>query len=227
MAQGKAFNNAKQLISSAPALAYYDLRKPVVLQTDAIDNAAGGAVLQPNDEGKLQPVAFMSSSMNPTEQCYSQIEIEYLAIRNCFQKFDQWLYGKPDIEVHTDHQPLETIKKKPLNKAPAPLQRILMSLQCYQFTVKYKRGPTLCLADTLSRAALPHPIGILRSDDGDGNGNATKATGLIQSKTTILLAHHAFLYISLPSLHDYDVKMPNFTMYRGSTQATTKFPPSF
>ena len=36
--------------------------------------------------------------------------------------------------------------------------------------------------------------------------------------------HHAFLYISLPSLHDYDVKMPNFTMYRGSTQATTKFP---
>ena len=23
--------------------------------------------------------------------------------------------------------------------------------------------------------------------------------------------HHAFLYISLPSLHDYKVKMPNFT----------------
>ena len=47
------------------------------------------------------------------------------------------------------------------------------------------------------------------------------------SKTTILRVHHAFLYISLPSLHDYDVKMPNFTMYRGNTQATTKFPLSF
>ena len=23
------------------------------------------------------------------------------------------------------------------------------------------------------------------------------------------------MYISLPSLHDYNVKMPNFTMYRG------------
>ena len=66
-------------------------------------------------------------------------------------------------------------------------------------------------------------IGTLRSDDGDSNGNATKAIGLI-TKTTILHVHHAFLYISLPSLHDYDVKMPNFTMYRGSTQATTKFP---
>ena len=35
--------------------------------------------------------------------------------------------------------------------------------------------------------------------------------------------HDAFLYISLLSLHNYDVKMPNFTFYRGSTQATMKF----
>ena len=66
-------------------------------------------------------------------------------------------------------------------------------------------------------------LGTLRSDDGDGNGTAPKAIGLI-SKTTILHVHHAFLYISLPSLHDYVVKMLNFTLYRGSTQATTKFP---
>ena len=65
-----------------------------------------------------------------------------------------------------------------------------------------------------------------KSDDGNGNGNATKAIGLI-SKTTILHVHHAFLYISLPSLQDYDVKMPNFMMYRKSTQVTTKFPFSF
>ena len=58
---------------------------------------------------------------------------------------------------------------------------------------------------------LYHSLGTLRSNDGD----ATKAIGLI-SKATILHVHHAFLYISLPSLHDYDVKMPNFTMYRRS-----------
>ena len=65
----------------------------------------------------------------------------------------------------------------------------------------------------------------LRSDDGDGDGdgNATKTIGLI-SKTTSLHVHHAFSYISLPSLHDNDVKMPNFTTYRGSTQAMTRFP---
>ena len=46
--------------------------------------------------------------------------------------------------------------------------------------------------------------------------------GLV-TKTTILHVHHAFLYISLPSLHDYDVKMPNFMLFKGSKQATTKF----
>ena len=35
--------------------------------------------------------------------------------------------------------------------------------------------------------------------------------------------HHAFLYISLPSLHDYHVKMPNFTFCEGRKQAMTKF----
>ena len=33
--------------------------------------------------------------------------------------------------------------------------------------------------------------------------------------------HHAFLYISLPSLHDNDVKMPNCKFYGGRKQATT------
>ena len=66
-------------------------------------------------------------------------------------------------------------------------------------------------------------LGSLRSHHGDGNENATEAIGLV-TKTTILHVHHAFLYISLPSLHEYDVKMPNFTIYRGSTRAATKSP---
>ena len=36
-------------------------------------------------------------------------------------------------------------------------------------------------------------------------------------------AHNAFLYISLPSLHDYSVKLPNFMFYGGRKQATTNF----
>ena len=47
---------------------------------------------------------------------------------------------------------------------------------------------------------------------GDGNENGINAIGLI-SKTATLHVHHTFLYLSLTSLYDYDVKMPNFTFY--------------
>ena len=58
--------------------------------------------------------------------------------------------------------------------------------------------------------------------DGDGSENGRKAIGLI-SKTTTLHVQHTFLYISLPSLHDYDMKMPNFTLSGEQKQATTNF----
>ena len=57
---------------------------------------------------------------------------------------------------------------------------------------------------------------------GTATRTAKKAIGLI-SKTTALHVHHAFLYISLPSLHDYNVKLPNFTFCRGREQKTTTF----
>ena len=66
-------------------------------------------------------------------------------------------------------------------------------------------------------------LGTLRSNDSDGNKNVKKKNiylGLI-SKTTTLHVHHAFLCISLPALHDHDVKMPNFAFYGVRKQAST------
>jgi len=72
-------------------------------------------------------------------------------------KWHQYLYGKSNITVHTDHQPLETIFKKPLSLAPCRLQRMMLKLQWYQFTVSYKKGKELYIADTLSRTAINDP----------------------------------------------------------------------
>ena len=72
-------------------------------------------------------------------------------------------------------------------------------------------------------------LGSLRNDDddddggGDGNENGKKAIGLISKKTTTLHVHHAFLYISLPSLHDYNVKVVKFTFCLGREHKTTTF----
>ena len=65
-------------------------------------------------------------------------------------------------------------------------------------------------------------LGTLRSNDADDNENVKKTIGSIR-KTTTLHMIHAFLYISFPFLHDYDLKMPHFAFHRGRKQATTKF----
>ena len=125
------------------------------MQVTTALGGGGGALLQPNGENQLQPVAFTSCSLTSTKKRYSQIEKECLAICNAFAKFDHWLYGHPCIEVYTDHKPLEIIFKKSLKKAPARLQRMLSRLQRYQFNVAYKKGTSLHIPDTLSRASLP------------------------------------------------------------------------
>ena len=39
--------------------------------------------------------------------------------------------------------------------------------------------------------------------------------------------NNTFLYFFLPFLHDYEVKLPNFTFYGGRKQGSTKFSLSF
>ena len=69
-------------------------------------------------------------------------------------------------------------------------------------------------------------VGSFSNDDGDGNENVKEAVGLL-SKTTSLHVHHAFLCITLPLLHNYNMKMHSFTFYGGRKQATTNFSFSF
>ena len=48
----------------------------------------------------------------------------------------------------------------------------------------------------------------LSNDEGDGNEDGKKAIGLDWQNV-----HHAFVYISLPSMHDYDLRRPYFTFH--------------
>ena len=63
--------------------------------------------------------------------------------------------------------------------------------------------------------------GTFSNDDGDGNENVKK------SIITTLHVGHAFLYISLPSLHDYSVNLPNSTIGGGGKQVTANVSFSF
>jgi len=70
------------------------------------------------------------------------------------EKFHQYAYGR-EVTVQTDHKPLEAIIQKPLHMALKRLQRLLRSL-VYDITLTYRPRQQMQLADTLSRAYLPH-----------------------------------------------------------------------
>ena len=146
--QEKALDEIKKVLTSKPVLCYYDVNKPVKLSVDASQSGLGAVLLQDN-----QPVAYASKSLTDCQKGYAQIEKETLAIVFGCERFHQYLYGK-EVEIESDHKPLEAIFTKPIAKAPPRIQRLLLRLQHYHLKVKYVPGKLMFIADTLSRAHL-------------------------------------------------------------------------
>ena len=144
----KAMENIRRILTNDPVLTFFDVTKPVTIQSDASQTGLGACLLQEN-----KPVAYASRTLTNAEERYAQIEKEMLAITYVCQKFHPFIYGKT-VEVHSDHKPLETIMKKPLNRAPPRLQRMMLHTRRYDLDVHYVPGKALNLADTLSRAPV-------------------------------------------------------------------------
>ena len=97
-----------------------------------------------------RPIAFASKSLTGAESRYANIERELLAIVFACQRFSTYLLGRSFV-AETDHKPLEMIALKNLANAPPRLQRMLLQLQCFDVTIKYRPGTEMQLADALSR----------------------------------------------------------------------------
>ena len=149
-AQQAAFGKLKNAVTTTPVLRYYNLDEEVTPQCDASQSGLGAALLQNG-----QPVAYASRALTPAETRYAQIAKELLANVFACDRFHTYVYGRELVNVKTDHKPLEPIFTKPLAIAPKRLQRMLLKLQQYSLSVRYKKGKDLHLADTLSRAYLP------------------------------------------------------------------------
>jgi hypothetical protein len=141
-----ALEKLKRAISSSPVLRVYDAAKPSIIQTDASSYGLGACLLQDNF-----PVAFMSRTLSEAERNYAQIEKELLAVVFACDKFHQFVYGQSFI-VHSDHKPLQAIVKKSISSTSPRLQRMLLKLLKYDFSIQYIPGKNLLIADTLSRA---------------------------------------------------------------------------
>ncbi|GFO32907.1 Pol polyprotein [Plakobranchus ocellatus] len=102
-----------------------------------------------------------------------------LAIVFAAERFSNYIYGR-EVEVQSDHRPLETITKKSLHTASPRLQTMMLRLKRYNLHVKYTPGSQMYIADTLSRAYM--------SDQSDMNNDDDEAVLRIMSATVQLPA---------------------------------------
>ncbi|KAJ8030281.1 hypothetical protein HOLleu_26646 [Holothuria leucospilota] len=103
-----------------------------------------------------KPVAYASRSLLTQTECqYTQIEKELLVVVFSLEHFSQYIYGTK-VTIESDHKQLESIENKLLASAPPRLRRMLLQIQKYDFTLVYKSGKDMILADTLSRVYTPY-----------------------------------------------------------------------
>jgi len=171
--QEESLKTVKQLIADAPVLRYYDPETELTIQCDSSQTGLGAALLQ---EG--QPLSYISRALTDTETRYAQLEKEMLAVVWSVEKFNQYTFGR-QVNVVSDHKPLESIMKKTLAQAPKRLQGMLMRLQKYDVKLSYMPGKRMYLADTLSRAYLPTTEG--RQDEFE-HVNATQHVAITDSR---------------------------------------------
>lgn len=104
----KSFALMKDELISPKVLCHFNPKLKIVLMCDA-SNVGIGAVLAHEYPDKSQrPIEFASRVLSPTEQKYSVIEKEALAIVFATKKFYQYLIGNHFYLV-TDHKPLLAI----------------------------------------------------------------------------------------------------------------------
>ena len=145
LAHEQAFHAIKNAINAEAALAYYDPTKEFTLQVDASTTGLGAALLQDK-----KPIAFASKTLTDTESRYANIERQLLAVVYGCECFHTCLYGRSFI-AESDHKPLEAIQLKNLISAPPRLQRMVLRLQPYDVTIKYRPGKQVLVANALSR----------------------------------------------------------------------------
>ena len=143
-----AFHKLKKAVMSAPVLAYPDLNKEYLLETDASKLGLGAMLSQKQANGRYHPVAFGSRALHGAEVNYYSMKLEFLAMKWSIKHFQTYLLGH-QFEVHTDNNPLTYFLTS--SNIDATKQRWINELVKYDFSLEYQKGKNNTVADALSR----------------------------------------------------------------------------
>ena len=142
-----SFLQIKDCLCSAPVLAYPQMDKPFIVQTDASNVGLGAILTQLDGNGNERVVSYASRTLTAREQNFTAMEKEALAVVFATKYFRVYLLGN-HFQLVTDNRALKWLHSV---EPKGRLARWIMDLQEYNFTVKHRAGSSNQNADALSR----------------------------------------------------------------------------
>ena len=156
----EAFKRAREKLSTAPDLSFYDPAHRTALHVDASRLHGLGFVLkQLKPDGGWRVVQAGSRFLSSEESRYAMIELECLSAAWAMVKCQQFIEGLPSFELITDHKPLVPILNDyALDKLDKTrLLRLRLKMQRFSFTARWIPGKSNVDADSLSPALVNQP----------------------------------------------------------------------
>ena len=106
--QKEVFERFKMVFTIEPVLAIPDINREMRVEMDASDYVMEGVLSTKCEDGKWRPVAFISKSLNTTEQNYEIHDKEMLAVIRYLEAWRHYLErAKLEFEIWIDHKNLQ------------------------------------------------------------------------------------------------------------------------
>ena len=144
---------------------YFKLDWDTQVHCDASVKGLGAWLTQSNPKNpeKNALIYCISRALTPSEQNYSQIELEALVLPWTFERLDLYLIGRKFV-VYTDNRAVALIYNNPLSNPPAVIRRWRLRIDSFDFKVVHRAGLGN-IADFLSRHPLKERISGKYQDD--------------------------------------------------------------
>ena len=155
----QAFQVAKESLTTAPTLSFFDCSRPTRLCTDASRKGLGFILQQQKVDSTWTLTQAGSRFLTDAESRYAVIELELLAVSWAIIKCNVFLAGLAHFTVVTDHHPLVPIlNNHRLDKIENPrLQCLKAWIMAYNFTAEWQKGKKNGAPDALSRNPVCDP----------------------------------------------------------------------
>ena len=148
-----AFCLLKELLTSAPVLAYPMEDVDFILDTDA-SNSGIGAVLSQIQDGLERPIAYASRVLSKSQRRYCTTTREMLAVVRFTDHFGHYLLGRKFV-LRTDHASLLWLVN--FKEPEGMMARWITSLAAFHYTPVHRPGAKHANADGLSRRKCNRP----------------------------------------------------------------------